>query len=285
MTSHHPRWAIAYKFKARQSTSKLMGVEFQVGRTGAVTPVAKIEAVQVGGVTVTSISIHNEEYIREKNLLTGDTILIERSGDVIPQIVKSFPELRTGSESVIQFPTHCPVCSHQLFKPQEEAVWRCININCEAQVVERIIHFVSKDAMDIKSFGDANVRKFYTEGLLKDVPGIYTLDFAAISKMEGFGKKSIDNLQAAIEASKMQPLHRLIYALGIRYVGETTAKTLANHVDDVRDFKNYSEEQLQQMEDVGIKVANSITGGHRDRRVRPLARPPVPAADQTGRHV
>ena len=258
MTSHHPRWSIAYKFKARQGTSKLIGVEFQVGRTGAVTPVAKIEAVQVGGVTVTSISIHNEEYIREKNLLIGDTILIERSGDVIPQIVKSFPELRTGSEKGIQFPTHCPVCSHQLFKPQEEAVWRCININCEAQVVERIIHFVSKDAMDIKSFGDANVRKFYAEGLLKDVPGVYTLDFGMIGKMEGFGKKSIDNLQAAIEASKNQPLHRLIYALGIRYVGETTAKTLANHVNHVRDFKNYSEEQLQQMEDVGIKVANSI---------------------------
>jgi DNA ligase (NAD+) len=258
MTSHHPRWAIAYKFKARQGTSKLIGVEFQVGRTGAVTPVAKIQAVQVSGVTVTSISIHNEEYIREKNLLLGDTILIERSGDVIPQIVKSFPELRNGNETVIQFPTHCPVCNHQLFKPEEEAVWRCININCEAQVVERIIHFVSKDAMDIKSFGDANVRKFYTEGLLKDVPGIYTLDFAAISKMEGFGKKSVDNLQAAIEASKSQPLHRLIYALGIRYVGETTAKTLANHVNHVLDFKNYSEEQLQQMEDVGIKVANSI---------------------------
>ena len=258
MTSHHPRWAIAYKFKARQATSRLTGVEFQVGRTGAVTPVAKIEPVQVGGVTVSSISIHNEEYIKEKNLLLGDTILIERSGDVIPQIVKSFPELRKGNETEIQFPVKCPVCHHQLFKPAEEAVWRCININCEAQVVERIIHFVSKDAMDIKSFGEANVRKFYTAGLLKDVPGIYTLDFTVLSAMEGFGKKSIDNLQAAIEASKSQPLHRLIYALGIRYVGETTAKTLANHVQHVLDFKNYSEEQLQQTEDVGIKVANSI---------------------------
>ena len=258
MTSHHPRWAIAYKFKARQATSKLVGVEFQVGRTGAVTPVAKIEPVQVGGVTVSSISIHNEEYIREKNLLLGDSILIERSGDVIPQIVKSFAELRKGTEKEIVFPKNCPVCNHPLFKPEEEAVWRCININCEAQVVERIIHFVSKDAMDIKSFGDANVRKFYTEGLLKDVPGIYQLDFNAISKMEGFGKKSIDNLKAAIEASKTQPLHRLIYALGIRYVGETTAKTLANTVEHILDFKNYSQEQLQQMEDVGIKVAGSI---------------------------
>ena len=258
MTSHHPRWAIAFKFKARQATSKLLSVEFQVGRTGAVTPVAKIAAVLVGGVTVTSISIHNEEYIKEKELMLGDTILIERSGDVIPQIVKSFAELRTGEETNIQFPKNCPVCNHPLFKPAEEAVWRCININCTAQVVERIIHFVSKDAMDIKNFGEANVRKFYDSGLLKDIPDIYRLDFDKIGKMEGFGKKSIDNLQSAIEQSKSQPLHRLIFGLGIRYVGETTAKTLANSVTHLLDFKNFSEEQLLELEDVGVKVAGSI---------------------------
>jgi DNA ligase (NAD+) len=258
MTSHHPRWAIAFKFKARQATSKLLSVEFQVGRTGAVTPVAKIAAVLVGGVTVTSISIHNEEYIREKDLMLGDTILIERSGDVIPQIVKSFAELRTGDETNIEFPKNCPVCNHPLFKPAEEAVWRCININCTAQVVERIIHFVSKDAMDIKNFGEANVRKFYDSGLLKDVPDIYRLDFDKIGKMEGFGKKSIDNLQSAIEQSKSQPLHRLIFGLGIRYVGETTAKTLANSVTHLLDFKNFSEEQMLELEDVGVKVAGSI---------------------------
>lgn len=258
MTSHHPRWAIAFKFKARQGTSKLLSVEFQVGRTGAVTPVAKIAAVQVGGVTVTSISIHNEEYIKDKNLMLGDAILIERSGDVIPQIVKSFPELRMGEENRIEFPSKCPVCNHQLFKPDGEAVWRCININCEAQVVERIIHFVSKDAMDIKNFGEANVRKFYTLGLVKDVPGIYRLDFDTIAQLEGFGKKSIDNLKTAIESSKSQPLHRLIYALGIRYCGENTAKTLANMVNHLLDFKDFSEDQLQNLEDVGVKVAGSI---------------------------
>jgi DNA ligase (NAD+) len=258
MTSHHPRWAIAYKFKARQATSKLVGVHFQVGRTGAVTPVAKIAPVQVGGVTVSSISIHNEAYITEKNLLIGDSILIERSGDVIPQIVQSFAELRTGNEVPILFPTLCPICNHALYKPEEDAVWRCVNINCQAQVVERIIHFVSKDAMDIKSFGEANVRKFYTEGLLKDVPGVYTLNFMALAQMEGFGKKSIDNLQTAIEASKTQPLHRLIYALGIRYVGETTAKTLANAINHLMDFKQFTIEQLQQLEDVGVKVASSV---------------------------
>ena len=258
MTSHHPRWAIAFKFKARQATSKLLAVEYQVGRTGAVTPVAKIEAVQVGGVTVKNISIHNEEYIKEKDLKIGDTILIERSGDVIPQIVKSLPELRDGSEKKIIYPKKCPVCNDELFKPEDEAVWRCININCEAQVVERIIHFVSKDAMDIRSFGDANVRKFYELGLLKDIPAIYTLNFEEIKKLEGFGAKSIGNLQQAIEKSKEQPMHRLIYGLGIRYVGETTAKTLAQAIKSIFEFADYDTEQLQQMEDVGVKVAASI---------------------------
>ena len=258
MTSHHPRWAIAFKFKARQATSKLLNVEFQVGRTGAVTPVAKLEPVAVGGVTVSSISVHNEEYIREKDLRIGDAVLIERAGDVIPQIVKSMPELRNGEEQPIQFPKQCPVCSSQLFKEEEEAVWRCVNIECPAQVVERIIHFVSKDAMDIRGFGEANVRKFYEMGLLKDIPSVYIIDFNKLKGMEGFGQKSIDNLQAAIANSKKQPLHRLIYALGIRFVGETTAKTLAQAVNHLLDFKDYSLEQLQVLEDVGPKVGGSI---------------------------
>jgi DNA ligase (NAD+) len=258
MTSHHPRWAIAYKFKARQATSKLLGVEFQVGRTGAVTPVAKLEPVAVGGVTVSSISIHNEDYIKDKDLRIGDAVLIERAGDVIPQIVKSLTDSRTGKEKKIQFPDKCPVCKSKLFKEEDEAVWRCINIECSAQVVERIIHFVSKDAMDIRGFGDANVRKFYELGLLKDIPGIYQLDFDKIGKLEGFGEKSITNLIASISNSKEQPLHRLIYALGIRFVGETTAKTLANSVDQLLDFQDFSLEDLQNLEDIGPKVGGSI---------------------------
>ena len=258
MTTHHPRWAIAFKFKARQATSKLRAVEFQVGRTGAITPVAKIEPVLIGGATIASISLFNEEVIKEKDLMIGDTVLVERAGDVIPYIVKSLPEVRQGNETEIRFPKECPVCSSQLFKEEGEAVWRCINIECPAQVVEKMIHFVSKDAMDIKSFGEANVRKFYELGLLKDIPGIYTLNFEAIGKMGGFGKKSIDNLKAAIEASKQQPLHRLVFALGIRFVGETTAKVLANKVSHLMDLKNYTVEELQQLEDIGIKVAGSI---------------------------
>lgn len=258
MTSHHPRWAIAFKFKARQGTSKLLAVEFQVGRTGAVTPVAKIEPVQVGGVTVSSISIHNEDYIKEKDLMLGDSILIERSGDVIPQIVKSFAELRNGTETKIGFPAHCPVCNSELYKPADEAVWRCVSLTCPAQIVEGIIHFVSKDAMDIRSFGEANVRKFYEMGILKSIPDIYNLPYGEIGKLDGFGEKSIAKLQQAIDDSKKQPLNRIIYALGIRYVGETTAKTLANATEHLLDLANYSEEQLMQLEDVGVKVAKTV---------------------------
>ena len=258
MTSHHPRWAIAYKFKARQATTILENVEFQVGRTGAVTPVAKLKAVAVGGVMVSSISMHNEEYIKEKDLRLGDTVIIERAGDVIPQIVQSIASLRKGTEKIISFPTHCPVCNALLEKEETEAVWRCNSPLCTAQIIEKIIHFVSKDAMDIKSFGEANIRKFYELGILKTIPDLYTLELEKINGLEGFGKKSIDNLKAAIAVSKSQPLYRFIYALGIRFVGETTAKTIASQVHHILDLQNYSEEQLQAFEDVGIKVAKSI---------------------------
>jgi DNA ligase (NAD+) len=185
-------------------------------------------------------------------------VLVERAGDVIPYIVKSLAELRDGSEKEIEFPKCCPVCNSELYKEEGEAVWRCVNIECPAQVVERMIHYVSKDAMDIRSFGEANIRKFYELGLLKDIPGIYKLNFDEIGKLPGFGKKSIDNMQAAIEASKHQTLNRLIFALGIRYVGETTAKTLANVVKHLVDLKDFSEDKLQDLEDVGTKVANSV---------------------------
>lgn len=258
MTTHHPRWAIAYKFKARQATSKLLQVEFQVGRTGSITPVAKIQPVPIGGVTVASISLHNQDFIHEKDIRIGDTLLVERAGDVIPYIVKSFPELRNGNESKIQFPTQCPVCKTALIKPEEEAVWRCPNDLCDAQVVERMIHFTSKDAMDIRGLGDANIRKFHELGWLKNIPSIYELPFDELKRMEGFGAKSVTNLQEAIEKSKQQPLYRLINALGIRYVGETTAKTIAQAIDHLLDLSKMSLDELQQIEDVGVKVADSI---------------------------
>jgi DNA ligase (NAD+) len=258
MTAHHPRWAVAYKFKARQATSKLRAVEFQVGRTGSITPVAKIDAVNIGGAMVSSISLFNEDVVREKDIHIGDTVLVERAGDVIPYIVKPLAELREGTEQKIIFPTHCPVCSELLEKPADEAVWRCINIACAAQVVERIIHFCSKDAMDMRGMGESNVQKFFDLGLLKIIPDLYRIDWAKVAQLEGFKEKSIANLQAAIEASKSQNLARVIFGLGIRHVGETTAKNLARSITHVRDFYDWDEEKLKTLDDVGPKVAASI---------------------------
>lgn len=258
MTTHHPRWAIAYKFKARQATSKLLRVDYQVGRTGNIGPVAKIEPVGIGGVTVSSVSLFNEDVIREKDIRIGDTVLVERAGDVIPYIVKPLVELRDGSELPIEFPRQCPSCGDPLYRPEDEAAWRCINIACPAQQLERLYHFVSKDAMDIRGLGEANIEKFHRLGLLTSIPQIYQLDFDAIGQLEGFGTRSIDKLRAAIEASKKQPLHRLVFALGIRHVGETMAKTLANAVHHIRELKDFTEEQLMALEDVGPKVAASV---------------------------
>ncbi|HEX9512076.1 MAG TPA: NAD-dependent DNA ligase LigA [Puia sp.] len=258
MTTHHPRWAIAFKFTARQATSILLDVEFQVGRTGSITPVAKIEPVPLSGVTVSSASLFNEEVVREKDLRIGDRVLVERAGDVIPYIVKPLTDLRTGTEKPIIFPTHCPVCHTKLEKPEGEAVWRCPNIYCPAQVVERIIHFASKDAMDIRSLGDAIVRELFKLGYLKSIPGIYRLPYEEIRELKGFGEKKVNNLQSAIEASKKQPLHRLIFGLGIRYVGETTAKILAASVSHLTDLAGRSLEDLLNLEDVGPKVATSV---------------------------
>ena len=267
-TSHHPRWAMAFKFKARQATSKLLNVEYQVGRTGSVTPVAKIEPVNVSGVTISSLSLFNEDVVKEKDLMLGDTVLIERAGDVIPYVVKSFPELRTGKEKSIVFPTHCPVCNEILFKPEGEAVWRCTNISCEAQVIERIAHFASKDAMDIRGLGDALVRKFFEQGGLKTISGIYSLPYDALQNLEGFGERSMTNLKEAIEKSKSQPLNRLLFGLGIRYVGETTAKTLSRNIAHISDLYSMTTEQLCRFEDVGVKVAGSIVDffSHPDNR-------------------
>jgi len=258
MTSHHPRWAVAYKFKARQAMSQLERVEFQVGRTGSVTPVAKITPVHIGGVTVSSISLFNADIIREKDLKIGDTVIVERAGDVIPYIVGPEFSRRRGHETEILFPTHCPACQSTLEKPEDEAVWRCLNINCPAQVVERLIHFCSKDAMDIRGLGDTLLRKFFDKKILIDLPGIYKINWDLFQNMEGFGEKSVEKLKQAIEKSKQQPLHRLIFGLGIRHVGETMAKTLAKSVSHLKELSAKTEEQLLQLEDVGPKVVQSI---------------------------
>lgn len=257
-TSHHPRWAMAYKFAAQQATTRLIKVEFQVGRTGAITPVAKLEPVELAGVTVSSVSMFNADFIKDKDIRLFDTVLVERAGDVIPYIVKPIIEARDHSQAVILFPEYCPSCHHKLYKPDEEANWRCIHYQCPAQIAERLIHFVSKDAMDIRGLGSAIIDEFMQHNILSNIPGIYKLDFERIAKLEGWKEKSIQNLKRAIDESKNQPLHRLLFALGIRFVGETTAKKLAEQIQDIHDLETWTIEQLQSIEDIGPKAAQSI---------------------------
>ncbi len=257
-TSHHPRWAMAYKFKARQATTRLNNVFFSVGRTGAITPIAQVEPVPLAGVTISNISLFNEDILKEKDVRIGDMVLIERAGDVIPYIVKSIPEARKGNEKIVHFPKECPSCKSKLVKEEGETIIRCVNINCPVQVVGRIIHFCSGGAMDIRGLGGALVYKFFEAGLLKSIADVYRLDFDKIKVMEGFGEKSVSNLRNAIEASKVQPVQRVIYGLGIRYVGETTAKTLAKNINHLLDLKDKTVEQLEEMEDIGPKVAGAI---------------------------
>lgn len=257
-TSHHPRWAIAYKFKARQGITTLEQVEFNVGRVGTVTPVAKVKPVSVGGVTISSISLFNEDVVKEKDLQIGDQVIVERAGDVIPYIVRPLKDKRPANAQPIVYPENCPSCGSRLVRPEGEALIRCMNINCPAQVVERLIHFVSKGAMDIQGLGDKLIRKFYDLGYLEDIADIYQLPYDKILELEGFKKKSVDNLKNAIEESKAQPIYRVIFGLGIRYVGLTTAKMLARQVNDIRDFQNWSIEDLEELEDVGPRVSGSI---------------------------
>ncbi len=257
-TSHHPRWAIAFKFKAKQATSKLINVEYQIGKIGSVTPVAKIEPVALAGVTVSSISLHNEEFIVSKDLRLGDTVLVERAGDVIPYIVKSMEDLRDGTEVKIDFPKNCPSCDTALVKEESEAAWRCPNTLCEAQALQRMIFHVSKPAMDIDGFGKSIVEKFYELGFIKNMADIYDLDYDSISKIEGFGERSMNNLKAAISKAKENPISRLLHSLSIHHLGKKASKVIAQEINHVMDLSSWDEERFTQIKDIGPVVAKNV---------------------------
>lgn len=257
-TAHHPRWATAFKFKARQATSELLGVEFQVGKIGSVTPVAKIRPVPLAGVRVSSISLHNEAFIRSKDIRIGDQVLVERAGDVIPYIVKSFPELRNGSETVIDYPETCPSCASQLFKEEDEAVWRCVNSNCPAQIVQRIIHHASKDAMDIEGMGKSIVERFYELGIIHSIADLYNLPYEAIEKLEGFGQKSVSKLQKNIEKARQNPIHRLLYSLSIHHLGQKASKLIAEQVTHVLELQDWTFEQYVAIKDIGPSLTENV---------------------------
>ena len=265
-TQHHPRWAIAFKFKAKQAHTQLEEVEYQIGKTGAITPVAKVTPVQLAGVTVSSISLHNEEFIKQKDLRIGDTIVIEIAGDVIPYVVKSLEELREGQEKPIAFPTTCPSCSSPLTKSDDEAAWRCSNYDCKAQFLQRLIYHISKDAMNIDGFGKSNVETFFEKGWIKDLSDIYNLDYKLISTLEGFGSRSVEKLKDAIEIAKKNPIHRLLPSLSIHHLGRKASKLIAQEISHVLELKDWNEEQYTDIKDIGPVVAKNVSAYFTDEK-------------------
>ena len=257
--SRSPRWAIAGKFKAQQATTIIHDIVVQVGRTGALTPVARLEPVHVAGVTITNATLHNQDEIDRKDIRIGDTILIERAGDVIPKIVQVILEKRPKGSVPYRIDTHCPVCNQQSFKPDDEAVARCINISCPAQVKGRIQHFVSKPAMNIDGLGKRIIDQLVETGLLKTVDDIFTLEQQSLSELDGLGKKSAKKLIRSIIKSKKTVFSRFVYALGIRNVGEHTAQVLEKHYNGrLKGFKNAKPEELENIDEIGPIVAQSV---------------------------
>jgi DNA ligase (NAD+) len=253
-----PRWAIAYKFEPLAGRTALLDIIVKVGRTGALTPQAVLEPVNIGGVMISRATLHNEDYIKEKGILIGDKVVVERAGDVIPQVVRPVVEERTGDERAFEMPTHCPVCGEPVSRPEGEAVTRCVNARCPAQALEHIIHWSSKGAMDIDGLGEKVATRFFDLGLIKDPPDIYDLREEQISPLEGFGEKSAENLILAIERSKEQPFPRVLYALGIRHVGSVTAELIAERFSGEDLLRGVSVEQLTEINGVGGVVARAM---------------------------
>jgi DNA ligase (NAD+) len=249
---------MAYKFKAKQATSKLLSVEFQIGKTGAITPVAKVEPVALAGVIVSSISLHNEDFIKQKDIRLGDQVLIERAGDVIPYIVKPLDDIRDGSERVIDFPEFCPFCSMPLEKSVDQAAWRCINSLCEEQNIQKMIYHVSKEAMDIDGFGKSIVERFNQLGWLKDISDIYNLDYGSIAGQEGFGEKSAQNLEKAIQKAKSNSLSRILNSLSIHHLGKKASQLIAQRIENIFDLKDWKVENYIEIKDIGPVVAENV---------------------------
>ena len=256
-TSRSPRWATAYKYPAQQAETTVRDIVVQVGRTGVLTPAAEFEPVDVGGVTVSRASLHNQDYVQAKDIRIGDRVIIQRAGDVIPEVVRVLTERRTGLEREFTMPTVCPECGSSVVREAGEAATRCVNLSCPARVREGLIHFASRDAMDIDGMGPSTVERLLAAGLVRNVADIYTLTQEQLEGLERMGEKSAANLAAAIERSKANPLYRVIFALGIRHVGENVAKLLAGHFRSMDALAHAAQADLLEVPTIGGAIAES----------------------------
>ena len=261
-----PRWALAFKFQPKQETTKIIDIKPQVGRTGALTPVAVMEPVKVGGVEVSRATLHNQDEIDKKDIRIGDTVIIQRAGDVIPEVVQMIESKRTGREKKFRMPSKCPVCGAEVIREEAEAIYRCIGLDCPAQLKGRIRHFASKRAMDIDGLGVKLIDQLVDKGLVKDVADIYDLKKEELISLERMADKSAQNIIDAVEKSKEKPLAKFLFALGIRHVGETMAEDLARHFSRLDDFLHLSEEDLMEVEGIGPEVAASVHQFFSDRK-------------------
>ncbi len=253
-----PRWAIAYKFKPRQAETRILDIQANVGRTGTLTPVASLEAVPIGGVVVKSASLHNMDEIARKDIRIGDTVVVERAGDVIPYVVRVLEEKRTGAEKKFVMPSRCPVCGSEVFREEGEAAYRCSGISCPAQLKESLKFFGSRNAMDIEGLGDKLIEQLVERGLVRDAADLYSLTEEQLAGLERMAEKSAQNLRAALERSKDATLPRVITALGIRHVGEATAKLMAEHFGTLEKIEQATAEDLMEVREIGPEVAQSI---------------------------
>lgn len=269
-TAKFPRWAIAYKYKAQQVSTKLLDVIFQVGRTGAVTPVAVLEPVQISGSTVSRASLHNEDEIKRLNIMIGDTVFIEKGGEIIPKIVNVQEKLRPEDAKEIIFPSTCPICNSLLEINEDDAKRRCKNIECPALIQGSIIHFASRDAMDIKGLGEKVVEELYNAHLINNYADIYELNQSQLENREGWGEVSAINLINAINESKNIPYERVLFALGMRHVGIVAAKLIAEHVINIDNLMNASFNDLERIKGVGEETAKSILSSLNDKNMQDI---------------
>jgi DNA ligase (NAD+) len=257
-TNKAPRWAIAYKYAARQATTQVLSIHVQVGRTGALTPVANLEPVVLAGTTVARATLHNPDEVKRLGIRIGDWVLIEKGGDVIPKVLKVIESKRTGEEKPFRMPKKCPVCGGEISKPEGEVVSRCVAANCPAQLMGRLLHFASRRAMRIEGLGESLVDQFVASGKVHDAGDLYSLTLDDIASLERMAKKSASNLLAQIEASKKRELSNLIYALGIRHVGDRTATTLARQFGSLEALSKATVEELDDVPEIGLTVAQSV---------------------------